>query len=72
MIAERVADAVRRGRFHVWAAERIDQAIEQVTGLEAGRRDARGQFPPISFNARVRAGLLRRADRARAAADGSR
>ncbi len=65
VIAERVADAVRRGRFHVWAADRIDQAIEQVTGLEAGRRDARGQFPPDQLQrARPRRPLAARGPRA--------
>ncbi len=35
MLRDHVVDAVREGRFHVWAIETIDEALELATGLDA-------------------------------------
>ena len=41
-----VAEAVRDGRFHVWAVDTIEEGIEILTGVPAGAsRDADGHFP---------------------------
>jgi lon-related putative ATP-dependent protease len=39
-----VIDAVREGRFHVWAIDTIDEGIELLTGLLAGDVDHEGTF----------------------------
>ncbi len=39
MLREDVVEAVREGRFHVYAAETIHDALELLTGLSAGARD---------------------------------
>ncbi|HEY8506046.1 MAG TPA: ATP-binding protein [Gemmataceae bacterium] len=39
-----VIDAVREGRFHVWAIDTIDEGIELLTGLPAGDVDQEGTF----------------------------
>ena len=40
-----VAEAIRDGRFHVYAVETIEEGIEVLTGVAAGHeRDAGGQF----------------------------
>jgi predicted ATP-dependent protease len=59
MLNEEVVQAVRQGRFHVWAVEHIDQAIELLTGVPAGAPDAKGQVPPGSVNHRVASQLTR-------------
>jgi ATP-dependent Lon protease len=39
-----VIDAVRGGRFHVWAVDTIDEGIELLTGLAAGDVEQEGTF----------------------------
>lgn len=53
MLNEEVRDAVRGGRFTIYPITRIDQAIELMTGLEAGERGTDDNFPQNSFNRRV-------------------
>jgi lon-related putative ATP-dependent protease len=57
MLRDDVVEASRAGEFHVWAVERVDQAAALLTGIEAGARDAEGNFPEGSLNARVEARL---------------
>ena len=45
-----VEEAVRDGRFHIYAVSSIEEGMEIMTGLPAGRRNARGVFTPGSFN----------------------
>lgn len=65
MLREKVVEAVRQGRFHVWPAETIDHAMEILTGAPAGERDGAGRFPAESVNERVEARLAVLADRQR-------
>jgi lon-related putative ATP-dependent protease len=60
-LSREVQEAVAAGDFHVWAVSTIDEGIAVLTGMEAGSVDARGDFPPGSFNGRVRRELLRMA-----------
>ena len=53
MLREEVVTACREGRFHVWAVRTVDEGIEILTGVEAGRADGDGRFPEGSVNARV-------------------
>jgi len=48
-----VNDAITEGKFHIWAISRIDEGIEILTGLPAGVRNAKGQYPAGSVNAAV-------------------
>lgn len=57
MLRGEVVDAVRAGRFHVWAARTIDEGIEILTGEAAGAPDGDGKYPPDSINGRVQARL---------------
>jgi predicted ATP-dependent protease len=45
MLKEEVAEAVRVGRFHVWAVSHIDEGIELLMERVAGERAADGTFP---------------------------
>ena len=66
MLREDVVEAVRRGQFHVWAAQTVDEGIELLTGTPAGERGPDGRYPEGSVNARVAARIAEMAERARA------
>jgi len=53
MLREDVVDAVAAGRFHIWAVDDVDQALEILTGIAAGKRDADGSYPQDTINRRV-------------------
>jgi predicted ATP-dependent protease len=68
MLRRDVVEAVKSGKFHVYAVETIDQGIEILTGVAAGERDAAGQFPAGSVNQKVEARLIELAEKRAAAA----
>jgi len=39
-----VVDAIREGRFQIWAIDSIDEGIELLTGMPAGAIDEEGTF----------------------------
>jgi len=45
MLKQEVTDAVRDGRFHVWPIRTIEEGIEILTGVEAGKRQPDGTYP---------------------------
>ena len=45
MLNDEVMDAVLAGQFHIWGVETIEQGIEILTGMRAGRRGKHGAFP---------------------------
>ena len=53
MLRKDVVDAAAAGRFHIYAVETIDQAVELLMGLPAGEPDAEGYLPEGSLNALV-------------------
>ncbi len=53
MLSRDVVEAVQRRRFHVWAVDTVDQGMELLTGLPAGRPRPDGSYPPGSLNRRV-------------------
>lgn len=53
MLRREVVDAVEAGEFHVWTASTADEAVEILTGVEAGEPDARGRYPADTINRRV-------------------
>lgn len=52
MLDHRVVEAVQKGEFRIWAVSTIDEGIEILTGVEAGRPDGNGNFPPDSVYGR--------------------
>ncbi|WP_144823122.1 Lon protease family protein [Marinobacter piscensis] len=50
MLNKQLQDAVGEGRFSVYPLSHIDQAIELLTGMEAGIPDAEGKYPENTFN----------------------
>jgi lon-related putative ATP-dependent protease len=65
MLREDVVEAVREGRFAVYPVATIDQGIELLTGLPAGERDAKGEFPEGSLNQQVEQRLIHFSQRLR-------
>ncbi|MBP7688517.1 MAG: AAA family ATPase [Thermoflexales bacterium] len=55
MLREDVLAACRNGQFHVWAVNTIDEGLEVLTGVKAGKRSKAGHFPKGSVHARVEA-----------------
>ena len=44
MLKEEVVQAVKEKKFHIYAVENIEQAMEILTGIKAGRRLKKGGF----------------------------
>ncbi len=65
MLNDEVAEAVRQGRFHLWAVRTVDEGLEILTGLPAGDADVAGRFPEGTLNARVARRLEELAERLR-------
>ncbi len=45
MLDQEVVDAVRDGKFHIWPVTTIEDGIEVLTGVEAGRMKPDGSYP---------------------------
>ena len=45
-----VVDAVREGKFHIYAISTIDEGISILTGVEAGQPDEKGAYPEGTVN----------------------
>lgn len=56
-LRDEVRDPIAKRRFHLWSVERIDDALELLTGLSPGVADADGGYPPDSLYGRVAARL---------------
>jgi len=50
MLKRDVIEAVRQGRFHIYPVKTIDQGIEILTGVKAGRKRKDGGFEPDTVN----------------------
>jgi predicted ATP-dependent protease len=71
MLAERVVEAVRAGRFRVWPVASVDEALALLTDRRVGQRGADGRYPRSSVNGLVEAGLAAMAEATRRARDRS-
>ncbi len=58
MLRDEVVEAVRDGRFSVYAVQNIDEALSILTEADAGVRDDNGRFPEESLNGRVEEQLI--------------
>jgi len=53
MLKDEVVEAVKSGRFHLWAVKDIDGGIEVLTGVPAGERQPDGTYPKDTVNCLV-------------------
>lgn len=66
MLREDVIEAVREGKFHIYAVSHVDEGMEILTGIKAGERGPDGEFPPGTINRLVEDKLRLFAERAKA------
>ncbi len=50
MLKEEVVEAVREGKFHIYPVKTIDQGIEILTGVKAGKKQPDGGFKKGTVN----------------------
>jgi lon-related putative ATP-dependent protease len=65
MLKKEVVDAVKEGKFRVWAVGHVDEGIELMTGQPAGQRLPDGTFEPDTVNYKVDQTLTRLMELAR-------
>jgi predicted ATP-dependent protease len=53
MLRDDVIDAVAAGKFHIIPVTTLEEGIEILTGVKAGRRDSQGAFEPDTVYALV-------------------
>ncbi|MDR0979131.1 MAG: AAA family ATPase [Lachnospiraceae bacterium] len=49
-LSDKIIEDVKLGKFHVYAITTIDEGIEILTGVPAGKKDANGKFPAGTVN----------------------
>ena len=49
-LSDDVIEAVKAKKFHIYAISNIDEGIEILTGVPAGKKDSRGNFPAGTVN----------------------
>ena len=49
-LSEEIVDAVKKQKFHIYAISTIEEGIEILTDVPAGKKDANGRFPAGSIN----------------------
>jgi lon-related putative ATP-dependent protease len=54
MLRQDVINAVDAGKFHIFSVEHVDEGIEILTGIPAGSKDERGNYPEGTINALVK------------------
>ncbi len=53
MLREDVVKAIEDGQFHIYAVETVDEGVEILTGIPAGKPDEEGKYPPDTINGKV-------------------
>ncbi|MBE6467287.1 MAG: ATP-dependent protease [Alphaproteobacteria bacterium] len=59
MLREDICTAVDEEKFHIWAVDTVDDGIEILTGIKAGKADKDGKYPRGSVNNAVQQGLAK-------------
>ena len=49
-LSDEVVEAVKNKKFHIYAISSIDEGIEVLTGVPAGKKDKDGKFPAGTIN----------------------
>ncbi len=62
ILPDKVIEAVKASKFHIWAAENIDEVMALLTGRNAGKERRNDKFERHSINEGVRRGLAELAD----------
>ena len=49
-LSDEIIDSVKKGKFHIYAISTIEEGIEILTGVPAGKKDRNGNFPLGTVN----------------------
>ena len=49
-LSDEIIQAVKEGKFHIYAVSTIDEGIEILTGVPAGKKNSSGKFPAGTIN----------------------
>lgn len=49
-LSDEIVEAVKNNEFHVYAVSTIEEGIEVLTGVPAGKKDKTGNFPAGTIN----------------------
>lgn len=49
-LTDEIIESVKQGKFHIYAVSTIDEGIEILTGVPAGKKDKNGNFPAGTVN----------------------
>ena len=49
-LSDEIVEAVKNKKFHIYAISTIDEGIEILTGVPAGKKDSNGNFPAGTVN----------------------
>lgn len=52
-LSDEIVEAVKNGKFHIYAISTIEEGIEVLTGVPAGKKDKNGHFPAGTVNSLV-------------------
>jgi len=50
MLKKELIKIIEKGKFHIYAIENMDEGIEILTGVKAGRRDKKENYPKNTLN----------------------
>jgi lon-related putative ATP-dependent protease len=53
MLRDDVIEAVEKGKFHIWAVSTVEEGIEILTDIKAGKSKADGSYPKDTINFKV-------------------
>jgi hypothetical protein len=54
MLKKDVLDAVKQNKFHIYQVATVEEGIEILTGIPAGKPNIKGKYPAGSFTVRFR------------------
>ncbi|MGN1298994.1 MAG: Lon protease family protein [Candidatus Scatovivens sp.] len=49
-LSDEIIESVRKEKFHIYAIRTIDEGIEILTGVPAGKKNSKGEFPSGTIN----------------------
>ena len=69
VLNDEVISAVKQHKFHIYVVKTVDEALTLLTGVDAGEKNSRGQYPKKSVNGRALARLAHIAELVNGAMD---